>query len=73
MNLVNKLKRPKIKTSPRTVLDQVWMKNLDSLLIMKQKPWYSVDARINYELLIDKSKGECHRRSDKFNSSQEPR
>ena len=53
-------------TSAKERLDSVLNKNCNSLLIMKQEPWYNVDATINYGLLIDKSKGEHHKKSDKF-------
>ena len=60
MNLSKRLTRPRIKTSPKDRLESVLSGNLNPLLIMKQEPWYSVDATINYGLLIDKSKGERH-------------
>ena len=58
--------KPGIKTSPKDRLDSVMGGNCDLLLMTKQEPWYNVDATINYGLLIDKSKGERHEKSDKF-------
>ena len=68
-NSANRLTRPKIKTSPKDRLDSDLNGKFGPLLIKKQEPWYSVDVTINYELFIDKSKGECHEKSDKFNRS----
>ena len=71
-----------IRTPPRT--DETWNQdksqrpldlvlggNHDPLLITKQKPQYNEDTTINYGLLIDKSKGECHEKFDKFEVLQE--
>ena len=60
-NPTNRLTRPGTKTSPKDRLESDLDGNLDRLLIKKQETWYSVDATINYEPLIDKSKGECLR------------
>ena len=70
-NSANRLMRLGIKTSLKEYLDSVLGGNRDPLVIQKQKPWYNVDATINYELLIDKSKGERHKKSNKFKVLQE--
>ena len=61
----------KIKTSPKDRLDLILGENRDPLLITKKEHLYNVDATINYRLLIDKSKGERHKKSDKFEVLQE--
>ena len=63
--------RPRIKISPKDHLDSVLGENLDLLLIKKQEPRYKEDATTNYGLMIDKSKGERHEKSSKFEVLQE--
>ena len=36
-----------------------------------QEPWYIVNVAINYGIMIDKSKSECHGKFDKFKILQE--
>ena len=70
-NLIKNWWNPKIKISPKDRLDSVLGGNCDQLLVKKQEPWYKEDATTNYGLLIDKSKGELHRKFDKFEVLQE--
>ena len=63
--------RPRITASPKDRLDSILGENHDPLLIKKQEPWSKDDSTTNYGLLIDKSKGERHEKSDKFEVLQE--
>ena len=65
-NPANNWQNPKINTSPKDRLDLVLSGNLDPLLIWKQEPQYKEDDTVNYGILLDKSKDESHRKSDKF-------